>query len=429
MAETNLTLEIQKLVYGGEGLAFHDGKPVFVPFVLPGEVVEAFAVQKSRKLVRARLANVEKPAEARIEPACPHFTHCGGCHYQHMSYENQLQLKVDILVEQLNRLGKIAWEDDIPVHSGEPWNYRNRIQLKLAPHPTQADTLQVGFHRLGSRSLWAIDSCPISSPKLNELIEVLNRLCAEQRLPMSLRGLEAFVDDRDESLWLTLAVPAFDFEQEPLTELLRTEISGVLSLQYHELSTSRRVTDGLGWNYWHTGAHRWRIGHQSFFQVNRHMTGKVLERVTHSLEGLKGKVALDLYAGVGLFTRALAEKFTHVIAVEGQSLAAADLKANTSDLDGVEVRASAVEKYLADFPEECDLVLLDPPRAGLGKGVVDALLELGSPRLLYLSCDPSTLARDLSRLIPRYRITALELFDLFPQTYHIETLVRLERAD
>jgi 23S rRNA (uracil1939-C5)-methyltransferase len=269
-----------------------------------------------------------------------------------------------------------------------------------------------------------VDKCPISSPKLNDLIETLNRLSAEHRLPMSLRGLEAFADDRDESLWMTLAAPALDFEQEPLTELLRTEVSGVLSLQYHELSTKRRITDGLGWNYWHAGAHRWRIGHQSFFQVNRHMTGKVLERITHELEGT---VALDLYAGVGLFTRALAEKFSRVTAVEGSHFAAPDLKANTAELDGVKVRASAVEEYLADFPEECDVALLDPPRAGLGKSVVDGLLELGAPRLLYLSCDPSTLARDLSRLVPRYRITGMELFDLFPQTFHIETLVRLER--
>ena len=436
MNDTNLTLEIEKLVYGGDGLAFHEGRPVFVPFVLPGEVIDAIPVQASRKLVRAMPANVSHPAGHRIEPACPHFTQCGGCHYQHMPYESlpagagqpaaagQLQLKVDILAEQLRRLGKIEWEGEIPVHSAEPWNYRNRIQLRVVPHPAKPGILQVGYNRPGSHRLWPVDRCPISSPQLNRLIEVLNRLSAEQRLPMSLRGVEAFADDRDESLWVTLRLPGIDFDLAAVTEMFRTEVSGLLSLQYHETSTRRRTTDGLGWNYWHAGPHRWRVGHQSFFQVNRHMADKALERVTADLEG---KVALDLYAGVGLFSRALADKFERVVAVEGHPPTAADLAANTADLDAVEPQTVAVAEYLEGFPEKCDAVVADPPRAGLGPKVTKALLELAPARLVYLSCDPSTLARDLANLAPDYRITSIEMLDLFPQTFHIESLVRLER--
>ena len=430
MTESNLTLEIQKLVYGGDGLAFHDGKPVFLPYVLPGETVEAFPVEEKRKLIRALPASVRRPAQGRIEPACPHFTQCGGCHYQHMGAEEQAQLKVDILAEQLRRLGKINWEDEIPVHSAEPWNYRNRVQLKLAPHPVLANVLQVGYYRAGSRSVWALGECPISSPKLNDLIEVLNRLSAEHRLPMNLQGIEAFADDRDESLWLTVSAPELDFELEPLTELLRTEVSGLLSLQYHDLTTHRRVTDGLGWNYWHVSGQRWRVSHQSFFQVNRHLMEKTLERVT---AGLEGATALDLYAGVGLFTRALAEKFERVMAIENHGPAFADLAANVSDLEGVEIQKTGVTRYLESFPEKCGVVLLDPPRAGLGSQVTEALREYAPPRLVYLSCDPSTLARDLQELVApgdsAYRIAEIEMLDFFPQTFHIETLVRLERGE
>ena len=422
---SNLTLEIQKLVYGGDGLAFHDKKPVFVPFVLPGEVVDARPVEESRKLIRAVPSNVERPSEQRVEPACAHFTQCGGCHYQHMGAEDQLQWKVNILAEQLRRIGKIEWDEEIPVHSDEPWNYRNRTQLKLAPHPAQSGVLQVGYYRAGSRILWAVDRCPISSPKLNEIIEVLNRLSAEQRLPLSLQGIEAFADDKDESVWLTVTAGRFDTDLPALTELLRTEISGILSLQYRERATGNNTTDGLGWNYWHAGAHRWRVSHESFFQVNRHLAGKAMECVS---QDLAGGVALDLFAGVGLFTRALAANFKRVIAVEGSRAAAADLRANTSDLENVEVRGVKVADYLAGLPEQCDVAVLDPPRAGLGKAAVEALCELAPPRLVYLACDPSTLARDLKLFSRHYRISAIELLDLFPQTYHLETLVRLERT-
>ena len=238
-------------------------------------------------------------------------------------------------------------------------------------------------------------------------------------------GLAAFADDRDETLLLTLAAPRLDFDSAALIELLRTELDGLLSIELHETATERRRHDGLGWIYYQVGPHRLRVSHGSFFQVNRHLLPKLVERVTG---GLEGKVALDLYAGVGLFARALAEKFERVVAVESSHHAAADLAANVADSPRVEPRASSVEEFLQRSPEKCDTAVLDPPRTGLGREVADALLELAPPRLVYLSCDPATLARDLQRLLPTYRLTSLELIDLFPQTFHIESLARLERA-
>ncbi|MBI2957125.1 MAG: class I SAM-dependent RNA methyltransferase [Acidobacteria bacterium] len=421
----SFTVRVEKLVYGGEGLAYHGGKPVFVSFVLPGEVVDVFPIEESRKFIRALPAQVKEAAGERIAADCPYFGRCGGCHYQHLPYERQLEVKRDILHETLRRLGKIERTEEIALHASPPWHYRNRVQLKLAPHPVAADRLQVGFHRAGSRTLCGIEQCPISSPKLNQLISVLNRLSAEGALPLSLRAAEALADDRDHTLWLTLAAPQLDFDRAALAERLRTELDGLLSLQSVETSTERTETDGLGWIYYQVGAERLRVSHASFFQINRHLLPVLVERVTQNLEG---KVALDLYAGVGLFTRALARKFARVVAVESSTAAAADLAANVADLAGVETRASSVLDFLRQSPEKSDLALLDPPRCGLGRGVAEALNELAPPRLLYLSCDPSTLARDLARLAPHYRLVGLELFDLFPQTFHIETLARLDRA-
>ena len=426
---SDLTLEIEKLVYGGDGLAFHDGKPVFVPFVLPGETIAVSAVQETRKLIRALPMRVDKPSEQRVEPACPHFTHCGGCHYQHMGADEQAQWKVNILAEQLRRIGGIEWKDEIPVHTAEPWNYRNRMQLKFTPDPEQNGRMQAGFFESGSHTVRPVDGCPISSPKLNDIIGVLNRLGDERRLPLSLQSLEVFADDRDESVWLTITAAGFDFKPVELTELLRTEISGILSLRYRD-ETGRTVNDGLGWNYWHEGsprgAHRWRVSHDSFFQVNRHLVTKVQERVTH---GLEGGAALDLFSGVGLFARALAETFERVVAVEGNRTAAGDLKANTGELDNVETVHEKIENYLARSPKEYDAVIIDPPRTGLGTKAAKALCKLAPARLVYLACDPATLARDLRSLSAGFRIKEIEMIDLFPQTYHLETLVRLERAD
>jgi 23S rRNA (uracil1939-C5)-methyltransferase len=427
-----ITIKVEKLVYGGEGLAHHAGKPVFVPFVLPGEVVEVFPVEESKKLIRALPTEIKEAAENRIAPECPYFTRCGGCHYQHLAHERQLSLKTDILRETLRRLGRIEFTGEIGVHlSPEPWQYRNRLQLKLAPHPVVADALEIGFHRAGSRTLCAVDNCPISSPKLNQLIRVLNRLSQQRALPRSLRSAEAFVDDRDYTFWLTLASPHIDFDPGALGERLRTEIDGLLSLQFHETATNRHRTNGLGWIYYQVGGHRYRVSHPAFFQSNRYLLPLLVERV---LGGLEGKVAVELYAGVGLFTRALQERFARVVAVEADREAAADLAANLADGgEGVETLATTAADFLRRSPEQADVVLLDPPRAGLERGVAESLLELAPPRIIYLSCDPATLARDLARLAstpagsPAYRLTDLELIDLFPQTFHIETLARLER--
>ena len=254
---------------------------------------------------------------------------------------------------------------------------------------------------------------------------MLSRLSQQRKLPLSLRRVEAFADDRDDTTLLSLAALKADFDFAALVELLRTELDALLSIELHETASERRRHDGLGWIYCQVGAHRLRVSHGSFFQVNRHLPAKLVERVT---DGLEGKVALDLFAGVGLFARALAEKFARVVAVESSHHAAADLAANVADSPHVEPRAAGVEEFLQRSPEKCDAAVLDPPRTGLGRDVASALVELAPPRIVYLSCDPATLARDLQQLLPAYRLASLELIDLFPQTFHIESLARLERA-
>jgi len=422
-------VRVEKLVYGGDGLAYANGspetdrsKPIFVPFVLPGEVVEVFPIQETRKLIRALPQKIVQAAASRSEPDCPYFTRCGGCHYQHIPYEQQVEFKREILRETLHRLSGIDWREELPTLPSPPWRYRNRIQLQLGPHPVTADRLQLGFYRAGSHALCDIDQCLISSPKLNELIRALNALNAAGKLPASLRQIEAFVTDEDSPAWLSLGVSAFDFPADEFAASLRQAWPGVESILFIEIASEQSVLVGPGAGYYRVGEEPLRVSHNAFFQVNRYLLPEVVARATGNLAGT---LALDLFAGVGLFTQPLARRFQRVVAVEADRNTAADLATNLAPWPHVQVHCADVAEFLRAWQPPVDCVLVDPPRAGLTAEVVEELLRLRPPVVVYLSCDPATLARDLKRLAAGFALSALELIDLFPQTFHIETLARL----
>jgi 23S rRNA (uracil1939-C5)-methyltransferase len=370
------TLTIEKLVYGGAGLARQEGKVVLIPFVLPGEVVRAEIERAKNDLWRGRLIEVLQPSSARVTPACPYFQHCGGCQYQHINYPVQLEQKREILREALQRVGKIAFDGDIAVVSGEPWQYRNRVQLHI-------DNGAVGYFAQGSRDLCAIDHCPIASPKLNETIGKINS-------PQVDTALELFTDETEVQVNVVDRVPR--------------QALGMLA------------TLGVTTPLEYAG---FRVSRNSFFQVNRFLIDQLVEcAVGNAL----GEWAVDLYAGVGLFSAKLTKRFSKVTAVESSASSFRDL---THNFTQATVNAN-VEDYLAGLDQKPDFILADPPRAGLGKLVVKQLARIRAPHLTIVSCDPATLARDLQSLLAEnYRIAKITLVDLFPQTFHLETVVEL----
>jgi 23S rRNA (uracil1939-C5)-methyltransferase len=370
------TLTIEKLVYGGNGLARLDGKVVLTAFVLPGEVVRAEIERAKNDLWRGRLIEVLQPSPSRITPGCPYFRRCGGCQYQHIDYPFQLEQKREILREALMRVGKIEFSGEIGVISGEPWHYRNRVQLHI-------DGGAVGYFAQGSRDLCAIDHCPIASPKLNETIGKIEAQRATT-------ALELFTNETEVQVNVIDRVP-------------RPELTALASLG---------VTTPIEYG-------GFRVSRNSFFQVNRFLIDPLVECAT---AGAKGEWAVDLYAGVGLFSAKLAERFAKVTAVESGGSAFRDLTHNSPQAP---VNAN-VEDYLAGLNETPEFILADPPRAGLGKLVVKELARIRAPRLTIVSCDPATLARDLQALLAEnYRIDKITLVDLFPQTFHLETVVEL----
>ena len=398
-------LEIDKLVYGGDGLARHEGGAVFVPFVLPGEKLEAELSSKSAGIRRGIDADWISLSDQRTDPPCPVFTKCGGCHYQHMPHDLECSYKIGILRETLRRIGGIDWAADIPAVRSEPLGYRNRTQIHFA---RQGRTSQAGFLAPRSHRLVATHDCAINSPKLNALHRAMERMAADRRFPSSLKTIEFFTD-----------------EEQAQVNLPRR--AGPLPKRFWAKSASVFGVDGPGIPLdYRCGEDLFQVSGRSFFQVNRFLAHRLAALATGTAEG---RLAIDLYAGVGLFTLPLARRFREVVAVDSAASAMRDLRFNARRA-GCSVRAVHldVDVFLEGFSGQPDVIVADPPRTGLGATVVNQIVRLGPPRLHLVSCDPATLARDLKLLLAGgFALLELQMVDLFPQTYHIETVAILER--
>ena len=446
-----MLLTIEKLIYGGDGLArlpetqspaqnHGRGKAVFVPFVLEGEKIEARVTEQKPGFARAVADHIVEPSPHRVEPECPYFAHCGGCHYQHASYEHQLQIKESILRETLRRTAKLELDAPIQVHPSPPWNYRNRSRLQIRTQPE----FLLGYFQQSSQEVLAIEQCPISSPLINRGIAAVWQLGRDEKVPEEVVEIEFFANADDSKLLVELgcseaarraSIRAF---AEQLKEAA-SEIAGVGAFRQRTHGLPERLPSvGDDFLIYATQRGALRVSAGSFFQTNRHRIDELVHIVTQSRSG---DIALDLYAGVGLFSTALAGDFRHIVSVELSQTSTGDLSYNLPS-NGETVQATT-EQYLArmenserigkganlTYPfHKPDLAVVDPPRTGLGESVARCLTNLGAPQIVSVSCDPATLARDLKVLLADgYRVAQAHLVDMFPQTYHIESVFVLDR--
>ena len=407
-------VQLAGFAYGGETFGrLEDGRVVFVPFTLPGEIVRLRLVEEKRGYARAQLLEVLQASPERIQPRCAHFSVCGGCHYQHLSYVSQLAAKSAILRDQLERIGGIT---NPPlgeiVAAPEPFNYRNHVQFHLTPEG------KLGYHLGRSEQVLAIQECHLPEPALNQVWPLLDfeSLPEIERIGLRLGSLE------DIQLVLESSDP-----QPPELNVEDLPVS-VVHLSQGEalvLAGSQSLTiDVLGQPF--------IVSAGSFFQVNTSMAGKMVEHVLSLLERHQslgpGKTLLDVYCGVGLFSAFIAPHVGRLIAIETSPSAAEDFSLNLDEFDHVELYEAPAEMVLPELVEHLAAVLVDPPREGIDRRAMDGLLYLRPPVLVYVSCDPSTLARDAKRLVAAgYRLEQVTPFDLFPQTYHIESISIFER--
>lgn len=429
-----MDVKIEKLVYGGEGLGHAEGNTVFVPFVLPEETVCIDAVERKKKFVRGALNSIITPSAERIEPRCPHFYTCGGCHYQHIPPEAQLRYKEEILRDTLRRIGHIDWREPITLHASPPWGYRNRAQWKVRPAGRDekqsgkaAGKLEIGYFRAGSVALVPVHECAVLSIRLENALKALRNAFLAGEFPSSIREVEAFADGADENLLLTVSFAGFPATLPHVADTLRAHIPNIASILFHDTSRERMELVGRGYLNYQAAGNSYRVGHMSFFQVNRFLIDEMVASVVGA--EMEGEMALDLFCGVGLFTLPLTQRFRRVVGVESNPATVRDLELNlTANARRAEIRNAGVDEFLRKFTEPPQLVIMDPPRAGLTSESLSRLVRLRPERITYVSCEPSTLARDLAALSKSaYAVKEVHLFDLFPQTFHIETVVKLAR--
>jgi len=440
-----LELQIEKLVYGGDGLArlpadaHGRGKTVFLPFVIPGERVEATVTESRSGFARARLNTVLTPSADRIAPQCPYFGSCGGCQYQHIDYSAQLRLKSEILRETLRRTAKLELDLEIELHASEPWNYRNRTRVRLQHDPAFA----LGYFRNNSHQLLPVESCPISSPLVNQAIGAVWELGRTGGVPAAVHGMQFFANHDDTRLLVEVYVrqESVANDRKPFAESLMSKLPSIIGIvvfatspvedetRQHAPLTSVHNEDSIAIGadslIYHAVGHDYRVSGGSFFQTNRYLVDDLVKVATR---GANGKSALDLYAGVGLFTLTLAASFDEVTAVEASSHAFADLKHNVPR--NVRPSRATTEEFLQKRGEKLavDFVLVDPPRAGLGDKAAAALCKMSASQVTFVSCDPATLSRDLRLLLESgFKVEQVHVFDLFPQTAHMETVMHLVR--
>jgi 23S rRNA (uracil1939-C5)-methyltransferase len=424
-----VNLTIEKLVYGGDGLArLPEGKTVFMPFVLPQEEISATIIQEKSSFARATADQVLKPSPYRVPAQCPYFAACGGCHYQHSGYTAQLENKRAILKETLLRNGKLEWKGEIITHPGEPWGYRNRSRLKVR---SGAD-FAIGYHRMGSHDLLPVKQCPISSPAINRVLTHLWEMGEGGKVPAGISEIEFFADHADAKMVLEIYLGPDAPEMREFAAALQAkapEIKGIAFFVENAApepgNQQPKYTVGDAALPYQVGEKSFRVSAGSFFQVNRYLVRELVQTVVGDFHG---RIALDLYAGVGLFATHLSKRFDQVFAVESAPVSATDLQANA--VKNVVPVLSTAEGFLPRcINMQPELVVVDPPRAGLGAKATQLLAALRVKRIVYVSCDPATLARDTRLFLETgYHVEEVHMVDLFPQTFHIESVVRLARS-
>jgi 23S rRNA (uracil1939-C5)-methyltransferase len=381
-----LEVTLSDMAYEGNAFARYDDGVIFAEYGIPGERVTVELYREHSGVAHGRVIEVHDASPDRIEPPCPYFGICGGCQWQHISYERQLALKQHVVSEQLRRIGKFSVQpvSEI-VGAEEPLGYRNHVRFSAGKDGA------LGFVRRSSHSFLSVERCLIAQPAINETLA-------------RCQGNAAFVHQLEVRVGVN---------------------TGDILIQPPESGEKRK-----GGSYREALLGRvFEVSSASFFQSNTRQAERLIQLVIEKLAPRKEDLLVDAYAGVGIFAALLAPLVERVIAIEEAPNAVADAIVNMADLNNVECIEGKVEDVLPEFDARPDAVILDPPRQGCHPGVLDAILSLGPPRLVYVSCDPATLARDLRILVDGgYELLDVTPLDMFPQTFHVECVATLRRA-
>ena len=402
------TVEISSLVYGGNGLGrLPNGKAIFVPFVLPDETVKINIREEKKHFAYGELIAIEKKNESRITPKCKHFGQCGGCHYQHIPYDQQLRYKHAIFTEQIRRIGGLEHphvEEIIPCNL--EWQYRNVLQF----HLTQNGDL--AFMDAAQAHPFKVEECYLPKEEISKIWPLLafDKENEIQRIEIRQNELDS-------------VLVVLDGNRATIPEI---EIASSISV-VHTNSDDRVVVAGDDYVIISLSNKVFQVSAGSFFQTNFISAKAMVDTVIEMADGYCGTL-MDLYCGVGLFSSFLADSFDQIVGIEASNFACTDYAVNLDSYDHISLYEGTVESVLPGINVAPDCVVVDPPRKGINRFAIDALAEKNPPAIIYVSCNPSTLARDVKRLERYgYILERSVLIDMFPQTYHIESVNYLAR--
>jgi 23S rRNA (uracil1939-C5)-methyltransferase len=387
--------------YGGYTIA-RDEKVIFIKGAIPGEVVEVDVQEKKRNYSIVSAVNVVEPSEFRVEPKCSVFGICGGCQLQYIAYERQLTMKDEILLDSLTRLGGLEVTLS-PVLSDCQWNYRHRAQFKVSRYG------EIGFFRESTRDVVTFDNCPLMNHEINALLQMVKQKCVVSNLK------EIHIAAGDSSIAL---LKGKDYDIAAFDKFNEIGISGIA---YNDSIISEKIYTEFGLN-----GLKYTVSPWTFFQSHWSLNRKVVDFMLNKLLPLSGKRILDLYAGAGNFSLPLAVHSDEVIAVEEDMHTVNDGRRNLklNNIKNCKFIKTSAEKYR--FNSKFDIIVLDPPRPGLTSEVIKKILKYPPDIILYISCNPATLSRDLKKLNEKYEIKSVHQIDFFPNTFHIEALTILQ---
>ncbi|MBE3555796.1 MAG: 23S rRNA (uracil(1939)-C(5))-methyltransferase RlmD [Firmicutes bacterium] len=441
-----LTGPAEGVTQDGRGVLHVNGATLFVAGLLPGEKgrVQVEAVHPRRGYAEARLLQRYDESPERVLPRCPVFGRCGGCQLQHWSAEAQQVHKRQVVADAFRRIAHLSVDVEETVNL-TPWAYRNKIEMPVVQ--TSRGT-QIGYFASHSHQIVNVETCPIAQPPANRVLAVLQRLIRqyhiagydETRQNGELRHVVVRVGERGREVLVILVTRVRTVSWlDAVVKTLVDEIDGLVGVVQNVQPVATNVILGSEWHLcWgrsflneHLGDLHFHLSAGAFFQVNPPVAEKMYNAAQEALQCEGTETLVDLYCGVGTTTLWMASQVKWAVGVESNRQAVQDAQANAvrNHVANVDFYADTAAHFLMRWVAErqpVDRLLLDPPRKGAEPAVLDAILTAGVPRLVYISCNPQTLARDAARLSNAYRVTRVQPFDLFPQTAHIETVVGFE---
>jgi len=416
-----LQCTVQGISHRGEGVARVNGKVVFIPFALPGETVEIEISSEKRKYARGILHEIVESSNDRIEPLCPYYYQCGGCAYQHVQYSKELEFKKQTVMDNIKRIAKLETPVNDVIGMNNPWQYRNKVTWHIEVLPDGKKVL--GYYKLGSHRVIAVKECRLLPEKINSISAVLSE------------HINAVGAGKDSSI--VIRQSAYNHKTmvifvncRPDKGLLK-KLDGMVDTVCEQSRDNIKTLSGSGKLLEKAGNMLFEISAGVFFQVNPLQTESLLLQVKKQLKLYGGEKVLDAYCGVGTIALNIADQVSQITGIEEFSPSIEDARqsAGLNDISNCQFTAGRCEDVLKDNKQRYDAVVIDPPRAGCKPDVIDAIIKTRAHQIVYVSCSPSTLARDLGLFAEHdYKVVEVQPVDMFPRTSHVECVVVIERG-